>query len=87
MSCYFSKCKEHIACYKHIVTKYVQKHCYKNIDCNTLLQKTLLQSQNIDITLQKKSHSSNNTADKGLMNKNNNGSIQAISRQDGKGEF
>ena len=35
----------------------------------------------------KKSHSSNNTADKGLMNTNNNGSIQAVSRQDGKGEF
>ena len=64
----------------------LQAHCCK-LCTETLLQKhwlqhivanTLLQSQNIDITLQKKIHSSNNTADKGLMNTNNNGSIQAV---------
>ena len=70
------KSKEHIACYKHY--NKLQIHC-----CETLLQ-----LQNIDKTLQKKNtHSSNSTADKGLRTTNNNGSIQAVSRQDGKGGF
>ena len=70
------KSKEHIAYYKHNYNK-LEIHC-----CETLLQ-----LQNIEKTLQKNTHSSNSTSDKGLRKTNNNGYIQAVSRQDGKGGF
>ena len=69
------KSKEHIACYKHIITDYiyiVAKHCYS--------YRTLTKHC-------KNTHSSNSTADKRLRKTKNNGYIQAVSRQDGKGEF
>ena len=69
------KSKEHIACYKHI-TNYryiVAKHCYSYRTLTTLCKKN--------------THSSNSTADKGLKKTNNNGYIQAVSRQDGTAGF
>ena len=68
------KSKEYIACYKHI-TNYryiVAKHCYS--------YRTLTKHC-------KTTHASNSMADEGLRKTNNNGYIQAVSRQDGKGEF
>ena len=54
--------------YKLCTETLLQKHWLQHI-----VAKTSLQLQNIDITLQKKSDSSNNTADKGLRSTNNDG--------------